>query len=492
MSFGANKSSHDVIYFIEDNNVIKEMEFGEFEAVLDGVVSEADFAGDEHQAVFAKVDTRLNILSAVFFLIEFDGEGALKLGWNIPLEQLAETAAYGPQLNGTHVRLACRSQCPIPWLAGELWEPDLSAQNNTLKLLAAQAKQNKLGLYVEQTTNAASIVSTQASANADSADGQIASERTDAVSLQQATGEDYKRVVDALTEREEMLRANLRQKRKEERDRALLQQRDNMAQGIKKLRAQLSNAKNKYEQDIETLKKDRKELIDTLNRKVEQLSAQLLTVEQKSVALKDENNVLSEQVRIQKEQHDQHIVDIADKNGFDHETLRKHMRRELQAKLIEHTSELESKLELKEVEANYREEQIKRLQRDIASLKSNAIEGPSADFLQEAQRFEENGMHFVVSLPVIGPIRIPAQELSAYRLDAEAYLASRNGMTKELFSAWWAMARNPVCNYKHADGTYCGTPIKAVKPQDFELGYSDRCEDHEGEGAHQNLKYGGI
>ena len=495
MKFGSGKSNHDVIYFLQDNKVLKEMEFGEFEAVLDGVVTEADFAGEEHQAAFVKLDLKLNILSAVFFLIEFDTDGALKLGWNLPLEQLAETAAYGPQVNGATVRLACRSQCPIAWLSSELWEPDLSAQASTLKVIATQAKKNKLGLYVDQSASASppplvgSSVSNESTLSQSSLDAPTV-DPVGQLSLQQATGADYQRVVEALTEREEMLRAKPRQKRKDERDKALLQQRENMAQGIKKLRAQLASARQKYAQDIETLKKTHDVALESMQRKYEQLSAQSVALEKKSTVLKEENKVLNEQLRVQKEDYENHIGSMAEQNGFDHETLRKHMRRELQAKLIEHTSELESRLELKEVEANYREEQIKRLQRDLAALKTGTDSVPNGDFLHEAQRFEEGGMHFLVSLPVLGPVRIPASELSAYRLDAEAYLASRNGMQREDFAAWWQLARNPVCGHTQVDGRICGTPIKPGKPRDFEAGHSDRCEDHQDDEFSKARRFG--
>ncbi len=497
MSFNLGKTSHEVIYFIEDNKVTKEMEYGEFEAVLDGVVSETEFAGDECQAVFAKLDTRLNILSAVFFLIEFDSDGALKLGWNLPLEQLAETAAYGPQINGATIRLACSSQCPIPWLANELWEPELSAQNNTLKMLAAQAKQNRLGLYVE--TSAAKVPPVVglgassaggADANGVANNGVPTLTPADDMSLQNATGVDYQRVVEALTEREEMLRANLRQKRKEERDQALLKQRDNMARGIKKLRAQLVSAKNRYAQELDRLQRQQAQKLEALNRQIEQSNQQLLALEKKNSVLIDENRTLTEQAELQSAQHEENIAKMAEQNGFDHDTLRKHMRRELQAKLIEHTSELESKLELKEVEANYREEKIKRLQRDIATLKSSEGAAPAGDFLHEAERFESDGMHFLVSLPVLGPVRIPASELAVYRLDATAYLASRHGLQKEVFEAWWQHAKNPVCGHKHADGSVCGQPVKAGKPQYFEFGYSDRCSEHEGEDFGDLRQYG--
>ena len=373
MIFGVEQSSYDAIYFVQNHKVVKEMVLGEFEAVLDGVVSESDFAGEECHAVYLKIDKRLNILAAVFFIIEFDTDGALKLGWNLPLDQLAETAAYGPSVNGLSIRMACRSQCPIAWLSGELWEPDLSPTKNTLKLLATQVKQNKLGFYVEKSDPADSAALAMASADnvplvdqrvdtqvdeSDDAVNELAAMRSDhELSLKNATGADYDRVVAALSEREEMLRANLRKKRKDERDKALIQQRDNMAQGIKKLRARLASATEQHQLAVDKLKREHAEELDRQKFKMDSYTQQQLALEKKNTVLKDENLLLQDQLRVQRESHEQQVVDMAEQNGFDHEALRKHMRRELQAKLIEHTSELESRIELKEVEANYREEQ---------------------------------------------------------------------------------------------------------------------------------------
>ena len=495
MIFGVEQSSYDAIYFLQDQKVVKEMVYGEFEAVLDGVVAESDFAGEECQAAYLKIDKRLNILAAVFFIIEFDVDGALKLGWNLPLDQLAETAAYGPTIHGTPIRMACRSQCPIAWLSNELWEPDLSPTNNTLKILTSHVKQNKLGFYVEKSrADSAPVLTGEHKTKTDdvprAASSSFGRRSTDteselqagdhSLTLKNATGADYERVVDTLTQREEMLRANLRQKRKEERDRALLQQRDNMAQGIKKLRARLASVTQQHEFEAEKIKQQHAEELDRLKFKMDSYTQQQLALEKKNTVLKDENSLLQDQLRVQRDHHEKQVVDMAEQNGFDHEALRKHMRRELQAKLIEHTSELESRLELKEVEANYREEQIRRLQREIAELKlANEEPAGHSDFLQEAQRFEELGMHFLISLPAIGPVRVPAAELSAFHLDPDAYMAARQGLDKARFAQWYETAKNPTCNYRHADGSRCGAPLKLCKPQQFEPGISDRCDEHE-------------
>lgn len=498
MIFGVEQSSYDAIYFLHNHKVIKEMVFGEFEAVLDGVVSEAQFAGEECHAVYLKIDKRLNILAAVFFVIEFDADGGLKLGWNLPLDQLAETAGYGPTIHGSQIRMACRSQCPIAWLANELWEPDLGPTKNTLKLLATEVKKNRLGFYVEKgDPSTPPLVKTSADGEAprrrqsDFAAPASNADIDSELSLKNATGADYERVVAALTDREENLRANLRQKRKNERDQALLDQRDDMAQGIKKLRVRLASQQEQHHLEIDKLKRQHAEELDRHKYKMDGNTQQQLALEKKHSVLKNENAMLQEQLEEQRKYQEKKINEMAEQSGFDHESMRKHMRRELQAKLIEHTSELESRLELKEVETKYREEQVKRLQREIAELKITSQEVPAhSDFVQEAQGFEELGMHFLISLPAVGPVRVPAVELSAFNLDPNAYLAARHGIQKNLFTTWYEHAKHPVCNYQHRDGGSCDEPIKPCKPQQFDPGVSDRCSEHEHEDGGNVKKYG--
>ena len=98
-------------------------------------------------------------------------------------------------------------------------------------------------------------------------------------------------------------------------------------------------------------------------------------------------------------------------------------------------------------------------------------------------------MHFLISLPAIGPVRVPAAELEAFSADSNAYLAERHGVDKQLFAQWFEFAKNPVCGFRHAGGSVCGEPIKLCKPQEFELRISDRCEKHELEDDANNQKY---
>jgi len=115
MFFGFKQTYYEAVIFMGHKKVLKEMLYSEFEAVLDGVVGEPEFQNQTCHAVYLKIDMRLNILGAVFFLIDFDTDGNPDRRWNLPLAQLVDTAPMSASLNGKSIGITCRSQCQIPW-----------------------------------------------------------------------------------------------------------------------------------------------------------------------------------------------------------------------------------------------------------------------------------------------------------------------------------------------------------------------------------------
>ncbi len=61
----------EAIIFFKNDEVVKEMFYTEFEAVLDDVVGIPDFANQKIQAAFVKINPELYVLGAVFFLLDF-------------------------------------------------------------------------------------------------------------------------------------------------------------------------------------------------------------------------------------------------------------------------------------------------------------------------------------------------------------------------------------------------------------------------------------
>ena len=71
----------EAVVFFKGSDVVKEMFFAEFEAVLDDVVGIPDFASDEIQAAFVQIEDTLGVTGVVFgiYLITL----AMALTWGL-------------------------------------------------------------------------------------------------------------------------------------------------------------------------------------------------------------------------------------------------------------------------------------------------------------------------------------------------------------------------------------------------------------------------
>lgn len=439
MAFGFKQCSYDAVLFVDNNKVIKEMLLSEFEAVLDGIVGEPDYAGETCQAVYLKIDTSLAILGAVFFAIDFDAEGAADKRWNLPLSQLVETAAFGAELNGTPVRVACRSQCQIPWHQSSLWEPDLSATSNIFKVLDAHIKQNKLGLVVEKSkpnSVPAADPSTQ-----DSGSDQTAVQHQEI-----SVSEDELRV--------------------------------QMARNMKKLRLHINNLKTRHQQELDALRGELASEKESLTEQIDALSKDKQEVLDKSSELSIEIEQLNALLSEQKLDYEKQLNDTLSRQGVDLEEIRKQFRRDLQQKLIEKSSELNDKLEMREMELHYRQDQIEQLSTELEELKSEIANGLQQQSPAGFEQLANAGVHFVVTLPGLGPLNIPVSELNSYLAAKDTYLANRLKIDKQTYLSWLAYAQHPVCAAVDAGQSPCEIPVELVLPHDFIPGVSDHCSLH--------------
>jgi hypothetical protein len=138
--------SHEAIVFFRDGAVSKEMLYTEFEALLDCVVPMREFAGNNMEAAYVRLDGSLTLGAAVLFTVAFDASGFPEQSWNIPLRHLAESASRGPDMGSGAIRLATRSQCPIAGHEKNLWDVRYDIAGNTLNQLQEKLRINRLGL----------------------------------------------------------------------------------------------------------------------------------------------------------------------------------------------------------------------------------------------------------------------------------------------------------------------------------------------------------
>lgn len=135
---------YSAVLFMDGAQVSRQMRASEFGAFLDGYVGLSDLADTDVRAVYVVLGGDLLIQALVFFRIYFDEEGRADSHWNLPVEQLARDGAKGPDLGGGAIRLVCRSQCPAPELADELWDPDMTPGSNHFQAVRKAIEANSL------------------------------------------------------------------------------------------------------------------------------------------------------------------------------------------------------------------------------------------------------------------------------------------------------------------------------------------------------------
>jgi hypothetical protein len=135
---------YSAVFFVEGNQVAREMRANEFGAFLDGYVGLSDLAETEVRAVLVELSGDLLVQALVFFRIWFDEEGRADSHWNVPIEELARRGAKGPDMGGGAIRLVCRSQCPDPKFKEDLWDPDMTPGNNHFQAIRKAVEANSL------------------------------------------------------------------------------------------------------------------------------------------------------------------------------------------------------------------------------------------------------------------------------------------------------------------------------------------------------------
>jgi hypothetical protein len=100
------------------------------------------------RAAYVEVGTGLAVKAVVFFQVKVDVRGRFDRSFNVPLEYMAQQAGAGPDLGTGPIRMACRSQCPVPWHAINLWEPAGRDDDHAAVEVQKAVWRNRLGLKV--------------------------------------------------------------------------------------------------------------------------------------------------------------------------------------------------------------------------------------------------------------------------------------------------------------------------------------------------------
>lgn len=132
------------VFLMDGHEVARQMRATEFDAFLDGYVGLSDLADTDVRAVYVQMGGDLLVRALVFFRIYFDDEGRADSRWNIPIERLAGEGSTGPDMGAGPIRLVCRSRCPAPRYASELWDPEMSPGANDFQAIRKAVEANHL------------------------------------------------------------------------------------------------------------------------------------------------------------------------------------------------------------------------------------------------------------------------------------------------------------------------------------------------------------
>ncbi|MDB6063093.1 MAG: hypothetical protein JWM78_3196 [Verrucomicrobiaceae bacterium] len=449
---------HHAVIFFDGDAVVKEMLQVEFEAVLDQVVGLSEFAGREIGACFLRINQRLQIVGAVFFLVDFDLRGYVNRSWNVPLEHLLDNAGRGPDLGGGRIRLSCRSQCSIPWHSRQLWDPNLDGENNSLQKMMQALQRNRLGLAADvpemtDTVEQPPLLHTLSNI-----------EPVESIKTKS-------KEKPAETERQIVERVNLRLQQEYRHKLTALQEEQQL---------QLATVKSTYQQQVDQLHQHYRMQQGQFKEAIESAKNVIREEKRRNQMLKDKlDNQADEFQRTREALHQEvaHERESAQERG--QQQVQQQFDIELKARVEQASAELKEMLDMREVELFYREEQLGTLREEIARLRQDRerLVGQGGDRL--LQHLVENGVAFVAYQPGVEAMTIPFMDIPRYLESPLDYVAEKCTVTPQQYQEWLNHYELPVCAATKADGARCGELVEKIeRPHQFLPGRSDRCAIH--------------
>ncbi len=439
MIFDHDELASAVMFFNNDGHIVREMHYSEFEAVLDAYVPAFDWANQSCRAVYAQVDSKLRVRTAVFFKIEFDKAGHVVDSWNVPLGQLANNATRGPDLGAGPIRLACASQCTIQYFKDALWDPLMRSGANQLVMLKKALARNKLALQFRE-------------APGEEAEAQASS--IDTAKLEQRISNDI-------------------------RNQYAKEFRDQMAQLLKDQRLREATIQSDSHSTISELKLEHSNQIEEYRAIIEEKNRAIEEEKQRNAQLKDTIDGQAMKIEGLRE-YFEHKLEQAEGEGVEYvQALRENYLAETEAKIEAATTEFKEMLQMREVELMYRNEQETQLRDEIARLRkeSQAMLGTSDTEL--LGKMLSKGISFVSYQPGAGHITIPPSDVANYMTNPIAYAADQCGVQEARYKAWLDHYQAPVCSAVDEEGHICGENIPRIdNPTDFHTGDQDRCSKH--------------
>ncbi len=437
----------EAVYLFKDDQIARELLYPEFEAILDGFIPVPDFISASAKAVYVQINSHLCITGAVFFLLGFDERGMVDRRWNVPLQQLADSAGAGPDLGAGPIRLACYSQCPVEWHQKNLWDPLMHPGHNSFLLMKKSLKANRLGLVIRSApvesamADTAVVQSSRSSADAE----------REQLALQQKLHEHYSKEV-----------------------------RDKMALLVKEHRLSIATLMNQNQAKVHAMQHEHQQRLLAYQQKLRELEQSKKELEERNRHLKESLDVQANKIEGMRDYFTHKLKAAQQDENSQLQALQDNFALELDIKIQAATAELREMLDMREVELFYRHQNESALKEEIVNIKrenQDLIKNGSEQLLG---RLAKAGISFVSFQPGVGQLNIPVDDLSQYLENPQSYAAEKSGVDETLYLAWLDHHHLPCCNAVDHRGHVCGKPVVPVEsPLAFHLGESDRCEQHQ-------------
>ncbi|SFM14633.1 DNA repair protein [Marinobacter zhejiangensis] len=419
-SAGQASEGYAAVFFMDGKKIARQMRASEFGAFLDGYVGLSDLKETDVKAIYVSLTDDLQIQGMVFFRIYFDEEGRADSSWNIPIEQLSLTGGKGPNLGNGPIHLACKSQCPIPGIKDELWDPDMTPGNNTFQVIRKAIDSNTLKFKKKEPTP--------------------------------QTGDDEIPVLGAAVV-------------------PVLEAESEAEQELKAERTRMANLLREHRLRIKTLQSvHRDALADTRHEhriEVKAVRSELTELEQKYERLRIANEQLKQRLAERNEQYLMMQEQVSQENEQPEEPS---LASSAEAVL------LNEQIERKQRELELRDEKLVLLEQELHELRHRE---PTENTVM--RHLQDQSVFLVGYHPGIGHLTLPYEDIEVYFQNPTAYAADKCGLNEPAYRDWLDHYENPVCRHQGSDGVACEQPVMRVsQPAEFRPGVDDRCDEHRG------------
>lgn len=461
--------AQEVVFFIEDDEVCKEMMFTEFEAVLDGVVGFSEFSSKNVRCIFAVINPGLNPYAFVFFNLAFDEQGEPPKTWNVPFQTLIQKATKS-QIGSYDIKLITHSNCAVDYVRSELWDPT----EQHIETILAVIQDNRLCLTNDnqfedaygQVGNANSMNANQQGQFPDFLQ-QLAQTLAGGTGFDRAAVEkiedEFRSTIKTLTE--DLHQATDRVKQLEDKNSMLLEkmyiqkndfdqfQRKSAAMLDESVRQAIEDTKKQLKSKFERrLKNYEQEYKHRYNEKVRQMK---VSSSEKSKSLKEKTAILNEKDL------------LLDEKKMKIDTLTE----DLQA--------TKTRLAEKENEFLRLSTKFKQMSEELAVFRREKLRLMADGADKFFDKLEQSGLNFIAYHPGAGHVSVGVSQIGEYLANPRAFAANKIGLSQDAYEYWLEHYHNPCCQAPIIGGKTCEQKIpRHDNPRDFTPGMQDRCDKH--------------